>query len=614
VGVDRASAAVVAERLAGTGADARAYAGLAELGAAIDDGRPAPENVLVLPWGSPVTDPAAAARSAVAEALALVQAWVADARFAGSRMVLVTEAAVATGPGEDIGDLGTAAARGLIRSAQAEHPGRLVQVDIDSPDGIAAIPGAVATGEPEVAVRGTTAYVRRLTAVEAAVPPVATAGPAGPALITGGTGALGALVARHLAGRHGVRRVLLTSLSGPAAAHAPELVAALAGLGADVRLTACDTADRDAIAALFAAESAPAIVVHAAGVLDDGVITSLTPSRVDGVLRPKADAAWHLHELTAGLDLAAFVLFSSAAATFGSPGQGNYAAGNAFLDALAHHRRARGLPATSVAWGRWREVGGMAARLDADGQSRLARAGDSGLSARDGLALLDAALSRDEALLVPAWLNLAAIGAADEVPALLRGLVRERKPSAADPIQDSGAPALRERLASRSPAERERAIVEVVRRDVAAVLGYDAPEAIDPGHAFRELGFDSLLAVELRTRLSASTGLRLPATVIFNYPNPVALARHLVEQVFSDEQGFASARRELDRLERTLAALTPGGGELGDVASRLEAIARKLREVPSRDEPDADLDLDAVTTDDEMFALIDRELEIPDFD
>ena len=318
------------------------------------------------------------------------------------------------------------------------------------------------------------------------------------------------------------------------------LAAAVAARGAGVRVAACDAADRAALAGLLAGVpvSCPlTAVVHAAGVLDDGVTGSLTAARVGAVMRPKADAAWHLHELTRGADLAAFVLFSSAAATLGAAGQGSYAAANGFLDGLAGYRRAAGLPACSLAWGLWAGASGMTGHLGQGDRARMARGGVAALTAADGLALLDLAMSRDEALLVPARLDVAGLraGAAGGavLPALWRGLAAlpggQGRPSAvpAAPGTEAVAGTLRRQLAGRPGAEQDRVLLDLVRAHVAAVLGHSSPEAVEPGRAFSDLGFDSLTAVELRNRLHAATGLRLPATLIFDYPAPLILAGRL---------------------------------------------------------------------------------------
>jgi acyl transferase domain-containing protein/D-arabinose 1-dehydrogenase-like Zn-dependent alcohol dehydrogenase/acyl carrier protein len=352
----------------------------------------------------------------------------------------------------------------------------------------------------------------------------------GTALITGGTGGLGSLLARHLVVEHGVRSVVLASRRGPEAPGAVELQAELEQLGARVTVAACDVSDREQLQALI--EAVPAeyplsAVIHTAGALDDGVIDSLTPERIDRVLTPKIDAAWHLHELTGKLDLQVFALFSSAAGTFGNAGQGAYAAANVFLDALAAHRRAQGLPGISMAWGWWEQASEMTGHLDEADLSRVRRMGLRALSREEGLGLFDATLGSEEALVLPMGLDLAALRSqadAGPLPALLRGLVNTPRRRA------SGARgSLVRRLAAVSEGERRQVVLELVRGEVAAVLGHASAEAVDAQRAFNELGFDSLLSVELRNRLNGATGLRLPATLVFDYPTPTALTGHLLE-------------------------------------------------------------------------------------
>ncbi|HTZ44616.1 MAG TPA: SDR family NAD(P)-dependent oxidoreductase [Jatrophihabitans sp.] len=359
--------------------------------------------------------------------------------------------------------------------------------------------------------------------------------PAGTVLITGGTGTLGGALARHLVNAHGVRHLQLLSRRGPQAPGAAELTHELEQLGAAVTVTACDSADREQLAPVLAAIPAghPLTgVVHAAGVLDDGLLTDLTPDRLAAVLRPKTDAAVHLHELTADLDLALFALFSSGAGVLGGAGQGNYAAANAFLDALAAHRQARGLAGVSLAWGYWDQASGMTAHLSADDLARMRRSGVLPFPVADGLALFDAAVALDQPLLLPMRLDLPALRrtTGTDVPPLLRGLIRapQRRTAAADAGD-------RTQLAGRSAADRLELLLELARAQTAAVLGHASPAAVAPQRAFKDLGFDSLTAVELRNRLTAATGLRLPATLVFDHPNPEALARHLSSQL-GDEQ------------------------------------------------------------------------------
>ena len=355
----------------------------------------------------------------------------------------------------------------------------------------------------------------------------------GTILITGGTGTLGSLVARHLATTGRAARVVLTSRSGSAARGAAVLAADLAAAGVDVRIVAGDAADRAGLATVLAGVTLTG-VVHTAGVLDDGVIGSLTPARIDAVMRPKVDAAWNLHQLTHSMDLELFVLFSSGAATFGAPGQGNYSAANAFLDALAAHRRAAGLPAVSLAWGLWADASAMTEKLSVHDVNRISRGSVDTLSAVEGLGLLDLASTRDDSLLVPAKINVVAIRqaalGAELAPlwrALTGGPARPLMASSIGGRAGSAGQALRQQLGERSGADRDRLLLDLVRAHVAAVLGHDSPEAVEPHRAFRDLGFDSLTSVELRNRLSTASGLRLPATVVFDHPSSAALADHL---------------------------------------------------------------------------------------
>ncbi|MFJ9847637.1 type I polyketide synthase, partial [Kitasatospora sp. NPDC101155] len=400
------------------------------------------------------------------------------------------------------------------------------------------------------------------------------------------SGTLGALVARHLVARHGVRHLLLASRRGEAAPGAAELVAELTEAGAKVTVAACDVADRDALAALLAevpAEAPLTGVVHTAGVLDDGVIESLTPERFDTVLRPKLDAAWHLHELTRDLDLSAFVLFSSAAGTFGAPGQGNYATANTFLDALAQHRKALGLPAVSLAWGLWAEESGMTGALGDGNLHRINRNGVEGLSSTEALELLDTAQTMGEAVLLPARLDLAGLRAQTgtaNVPALLRGLVRVPVRAAAAAGADAGT-ALARRLAAMPESQRGGVLLDLVQTQVAAVLGHASSADIEGGRAFNDLGFDSLTAVELRNRLNAATGLRLQATVIFDYPTVAALARYLSAELETAAGLRPDADQGEERIREAFATIPLSRlREAGvmDVLLRLAGVA---------DEPDA---------------------------
>ncbi|MFB9463930.1 type I polyketide synthase, partial [Streptomyces cinereospinus] len=509
------------------------YADLPALVAALDAGAvPVPDIVF---WRAAPARAALPAdvREALAEALGTVQLWLAEERFAAATLVVVTDRAMSVTGGSDV-TLHQAPVWGLVRAAQAENPGRFVLADVDDATGTVGgtspLAAAVATGEPELVLRDGQMLVPRLAreqhAGEASGSPL---DPTGTVLVTGGTGGLGALVARHLVSRHGIRWLVLTSRSGPDAPGADQLRADLTGLGADVRVVACDAGDRDALAAVLAGVDPAApltAVVHAAGAVDDGVVGSLTPQRIETTLRPKVDGAWHLHELTAGLPLRAFVMFSSAGGLVLAAGQGGYAAGNVFLDALAAHRAAHGLPATSLAYGLWGVEAGLGRWLTEADRGRLARQGFPVLTVEEGLAAFDTALVTDRATLVPVTVDATALRSRPgELPALLRGLVPPVRRRAAAGPADAGD--LARRLAGLSGAEQERELTQVVRAHAAAVLGHDSAQAVDPERDFLELGFDSLAAVELRNRLTAATGLRLSPMAVFDNKNPTALARRL---------------------------------------------------------------------------------------
>ncbi|MDX2784202.1 type I polyketide synthase, partial [Streptomyces caniscabiei] len=540
---------------AAIGEDVVPYLDRGALTETIDTGGPAPATVVVFCDPPGHDDAAADAHMATGRTLDLLRPWLAEERPTDTRLVLVTHGAVATGPDDPGPAPGAAAVWGLARSAQTEHPDRVVLVDLDDVDtSLAALPGALATGEPQLALRHGTAHVPRLTPLQPSTPPTAPepagtprgtspqdtsratpqdtsqATSHGTVLVTGATGALGTLVARHLVTRHGVRHLLLAGRRGPAAPGADELVAELTEAGARVTIAACDVADRDALARLLAdipAEHPLTGVVHLAGVVDDGLLGDLTTERLDAVLRPKADAAWHLHELTADLDLTAFVLFSSAAGVLGSPGQANYAAANAFLDALAQHRRSQGLAGLALAWGPWQGTGGMADALDAGDRARLEGSGLRPFTAETGLAALDRALTAaDDALLVPLRLTPGAASfPADRIPAVLRALVRGTVPRRTTVRRDEGADATA--LAALDPAARESVLLDLVCAEAARVLGHGGTDAFTPDRAFGELGFDSLTSVELRNRLTTTTGLRLQPTLVFDHPTPGDLAAAL---------------------------------------------------------------------------------------
>ncbi|WP_446681703.1 SDR family NAD(P)-dependent oxidoreductase [Allokutzneria oryzae] len=521
-----------------------------------------------------------AVRAVTAEVLEVVRDWLAGEST--GRLALVTRGVLE-------GDLVSASVWGLARAAQAEHPDRIVLLDLDDDADLAA---ALASGEPQVAARAGTLLVPRLARAEVSTPDMKLTGTV---LVTGATGTLGRLVAKHLVTAHGVGSLLLASRGGMSAPGAGELVDELTGLGAEVSLVACDVADREALRALLDGREL-AGVVHTAGVIDDGVIESMTPDRLDTVLRPKVDAAWNLHELTRDHDLSMFTMFSSAAGVLGSPGQSNYAAANGFLDALAEHRAQLGLPGLSLAWGLWATEDGMAGGLAEADRGRMTRSGVAGLTPAQGLALFDAAHATTERVVVPIRLDLAA-PRSQPIPAMLRGLVRT-KPGKAAPDSSN---ALRERLASLSTVERQAALVDLVTGQAAAVLGHSSASAIGEDRAFTDLGFDSLTAVELRNGLTAATGLRLPATLVFDHPTPAALA----ERLLADLPGDATPARPavLDRLDQVADDLAGLPEETrGEVAARLR---RLLEEVSDRPRPEVVDRLDSAS-DDELFAFLDQ--------
>ncbi|MER7405974.1 type I polyketide synthase [Streptomyces sp. NPDC000070] len=618
------------------GLAAETFADVAALGAAVAAGRPVPGAVVWDCGAAAPGDVPAAARVVERAVRSVLVAWAADDRLAGAQLVVVTRDAVAVDADDDVRGLPQALVWGLVRAAQAEHPGRFTLLDVDGATaGNAELwRAALGCGERQLALRKGTLLTPRLVRAQAPAPdgpaPVAGLGPEGTVLVTGGTGALGGLVARHLVTAHGVRRLVLLSRGGPGSAGARELADALGALGADVTVEACDAADRDALSAVLdriAATHPLTAVIHAAGVVDDGVLDAATPDVVDCVLRPKLDAAWHLHELTRDTGLAAFVLFSSATATLGAPGQSSYAAANSFLDALAQHRASLGLPAVSLAWGAWEA--GMAALLDDTAVRRMRRSGVLPLSAEDGLALFDTVLAAPRSgngapgaatpsTVLPVRLDTAAPGGAgDSVPALLRGLVRQSAPAAAagTPAREADASGeLRRRLVGVDAQERERILLDVVRRTVADVLGHTGGSAVAPGRAFGDLGFDSLTAVELRNRLGSVTGLRLPATLVFDHPTAQAVARYLDGELPRDEAPSAEpVLAELDRLERALAGVAADHPERARIAARLRSVVTGWgprpaahSETPSDAQP---VHLDSAG-DDEVFDFITKELGI----
>ncbi|MFE5619677.1 thioester reductase domain-containing protein, partial [Streptomyces sp. NPDC056524] len=528
---------------------ARRFGDVADVARAVGAGERL--DAVVVPYAPPSTDDvAAAAHEATRRVLELAQRWLADERLADVPLVVMTRRAVAARRGEPVDPAG-AALWGLVRSAQSEAPGRFRLVDVDgetTPAGAADV--ALGTGEAQSALRTGRPFVPRLQYVPqpSGVPSSPYGSAEGTTLITGGTGSLGALFARHLVREHGVRHLLLASRRGEQAEGAAELAAELKELGAEVTMTACDVADREDLAELLS--SVPAqhpltAVIHAAGVLDDGLIGSQSPERLAAVLRPKAGAAWHLHELTRERELSAFVLFSSIAGVVGGPGQSTYAAANSFLDGLAQHRDASGLPATSVAWGLWAQDGGMSGGLDATDLKRIARGGYLPVTPETGTALLDLALGVGRPVVVATPLDVGAVREQEQVPALLRGLVRTpRRRRADDDTGITGASLAVRVAAAATDAERSGLVLAAVRDEVARVLGHGDTRRIKDEESFLSQGFDSLTAVELRNRCNALVGGRLPATVVFDHPTPVALAAFVHDELARGTAGAGSGGPE----------------------------------------------------------------------
>ncbi|MFF3113342.1 SDR family NAD(P)-dependent oxidoreductase [Kitasatospora sp. NPDC057904] len=561
-----------------------------------------PEVVLVPVAGGSTPEQA---HEVTAWALGLVQEWLAEPRFADGRLVFVTRGAV---PGGEVADLVGGAVWGLVRAAEAENPGRFALLDVERASDVeAALPVLCAQldgGDFQFTARAGAVRVGRLDRVAPGEPSKGWG--TGTVVITGGTGGLGRLVARHLVAEHGVRELLLLSRRGGAS----ELVEELAGLGARAEVVACDAADREALAQALGGRTITG-VVHAAGVLDDGIVTALTPERLSAVLRPKVDAAWNLHELTKDQDLKAFVLFSSISGVMGTAGQGNYAAANVYLDALAVWRRQQGLAAQSLGWGAWVPTAGMTGTLTEADLRRIRATGVPPLTEEQGLALLDAAMGTDEPYLVPIGRATGPARMPGTVPALLRGLVRGARRTAESSGGRTGAvAALAARLYELREADRLRHVVDLVRTEAAGVLGHASPQAVAADRDFHDLGVDSLTALELRNRLTTVTGLRLPATLVFDHPTSAVLGAHLLG-VLLDEQEAADGAAlfgQLDRLDAALADADTDEATRNAVSLRLRRMLEKLRNQDAQNAEDAIAERLEAASADEVLAFIDNEL------
>ncbi|MEV7809392.1 type I polyketide synthase [Streptomyces flaveolus] len=524
----------------------------------------------------------------------------------------VTRDAVAHGTAATVTGFAQAPVWGLGRVAALEHPDRwggLVDLPAEiGPRTVARLAALLrdAGGEDQVVVRESGAYGRRLE--HAPVRAGAPWKPSGTVLVTGATGAVGAAVARWLAAE-GADHLLLTSRRGTDAPGAADLVRELTDAGTRVTLAACDVADRKALAALL--DSVPAehpltAVLHLAGVLDDGVLDALTPDRFAGVLAPKADAAHHLHELTADRDLSAFVLFSSLTATVGGAGQANYAAANAFLDALAEHRRAAGLPATSIAWGPW---GGDGMAAHGTVRSAARAMGMSLLDPGRALTALRRALDGGDTTVTVADVDWSAFAPAFTAtrPSPLLSALPEARRGPAGPADAGTVDGFAEKLAGLTGGERERALQELVCGQAAAVLGYGGADAVEPTTAFRDLGFDSLTSVDLRNRISGAAGVPLPATLIFDYATPAALAKYLGTELAGADTSVDSVLADLERVAARLGDLTAEDIEQGRITARLQSLLGDLNKTLGQDAAALAGRLEEASADD-VFAFIDNEL------
>jgi acyl transferase domain-containing protein/short-subunit dehydrogenase/acyl carrier protein len=601
------------------GLEAERHADLPALLGAIEAGAAAPGLLLAdfRAGSSGDADVPTAARAATTRALGLLQGFLAAEPLTETRLVLLGAGALAP-EGEGSLDLGLAPLAGLVRAAHSEHPGRFCLLDLDpGAEQPAKLGPALAIAEePLLALRGGTVLAPRLVAAKEGEgdeePGPRSLDSEDTVLISGGTSGLGALVARHLVVAHGARRLLLASRRGEEVDGAAALRAELEQLGAEVRIAACDFAEREQLRELL--DSIPGehplgAVVHSAAVLDDGTLTSLDAERLERVLRPKVDAAWNLHELTKEMELAQFLLFSSAAGLLGNAGQASYAAANTFLDALAQERHRAGLAATSMAWGGWVEASELTSELGEADLARLRRLGFSLMPAERGLELFDAARALADPLLAPVVFDHAALRAqakAGSLAPILRGIVRA--PARREREQGS----LVKRLAGVPESERETVVLELVRDQVATVLGHASAAEVEPDRAFQELGFDSLAAVELRNSLAAATGMRLPPTLVFDYPSAAALAGHLLAEVETDGAGPAQAdatvREALEKLGAALSTLEGGEEARERVSTRLRSFLVDLEaETGGEGEGEESAHGLGSMSHEEIFELIDEE-------
>jgi NAD(P)-dependent dehydrogenase (short-subunit alcohol dehydrogenase family)/acyl carrier protein len=562
------------------------YPDIESMRSAIAAGAPLPSRVIATSLGA-------------VEALHQLQHWLAGEELENSGLIFVTRDAIVA----DRPRLDQAPIWGLVRSAQVEHPDRFRLVDLDdSSASLSCLSEAIRwDGSPELAIRDGVFLAPRLVRIRVGGQSRTHFDPDSTVLVVGATGGLGSGLSKHLVEQHQVRHLVLASRRGPDSPGAPELVAELEARGASVRLLACDVAQREQVQGLLAdiSDQHPlGAVIHAAGTLDDGVVEGLTERRLATVLGPKLEGALHLDELTQECDLSHFILFSSIAGVIGSPGQANYTAANAGLDALATHRRSEGRPALSLAWGPWRDSG-MAV-----GETRTERWGLAEIAVQHGFELFDAALDADEELVLPIVLRPARLRAGSEpggVPALLRSLT----PGASG----AGGGELKRRLTAAPSPERQRILLEAVLEKLALVLGGSG--SVDPDRPFKEMGIDSLGAVDLRNRLSGALGMRLSATLVFDQPTPKALAEHLSPLVIPDSAG-GNGIQDIEALEALVAKVASLDGAQKDVRHRLRVVGTSILrfaegevQVADGDGSDSDLAM-AEASDSEVFAFLDR--------
>ncbi|MBI0318759.1 SDR family NAD(P)-dependent oxidoreductase [Streptomyces javensis] len=600
------------------------YEDVSALVSALEEGEDVPGTVVLSCPTNAHGGVVVGVQESLSSVLGAVQQWLGEERLAASRLVVATCGAVAPGMGEDVAGLEQAPVWGLLRSVQTENPGRFLLLDHDpdhdiSPAAADAVVRALVAGEEsQLALRDGTVLVPRLSRV---IKPATASGASAPlvsggtVLVTGASGVLAGVVARHLVAEHGVEHLLLASRRGPEAPGAVELVAELEAAGASVTVVACDVADREAVRELLAgvpAEVPLRGVVHTAGVVDDGVVEGLTDERVRRVLAPKVDGAWHLHELTRDMGLEAFVLYSSVAATLGAGGQSSYAAANAFLDALAQHRHAQGLPAVSLAWGLWAQASGMTQNLSAADAARAHRSGIVPMATEDALALFDRSMHTDRAAVLPVRMDLKALGDRPvPVPPVLRQLVRKPVRKAAAGNGSGPGSEWRERIAAAVPEEREPLLLDLVRTHLAAVLGRTDPHDIAAEGGLLEMGLDSLTAVELRNHLGTTTGLRLPTTVVFDHPTPMALAKYLASRLgeSASKPERTSARgvlAEIEKLHVMLGNVSLADEEHSMAAGRLTDVLTQFKKRGTGDV--ADVESIEAASDEELFELLDGDL------